>query len=63
MTCDECLEDLNTYNYRGYELCRYCMDRAAPKIDARISRDERIGHTGSDLCGCEMCAARADAET
>lgn len=60
MICEECLEDLTTYNYRGYELCRYCEAQAIPKIDARIARNARIGHTNSDLCGCQMCAGRVE---
>ena len=60
MICDHCLEDCSTHNYKGNEVCSYCWDKAIPKIDARIERNERLGHTGDDMCGCSMCAAREE---
>lgn len=61
MICDNCLDDRSTINYRGYELCRDCRgDDVIDKIDRRIDRNEALGHTGSDMCGCEMCAAREE---
>ena len=63
MICDYCDEDRSTISYKGYELCSYCYERGITKIDMQIARDKKLGHTGSDMCGCSMCAAAADMDT
>ena len=45
------------------QYCHRCVDANTPAVQRayeRENRDRAIGHTGSDLCGCERCAAAAD---
>jgi hypothetical protein len=63
--CDRCFEECGDHelahwsDYGSY--CDFCWQKVKPRIEAEKERNKRSGHTGSDLCGCEMCAARADA--
>lgn len=38
--------------------CRFCWPTMQKSIEARDARYKALGHTGSDMCGCSMCALR-----
>lgn len=35
-----------------------CWPKVKERVLARVKRYREIGHTGEDMCGCSMCAAR-----
>lgn len=45
--CDRCYESKSTLR---------------ESIERIYKRNKELGHTGSDMCGCSMCAAKADME-
>jgi len=65
MICGNCFEDVDYIDAQGFGEDVYCR-RCWPKVEKRATKQheyyKKIGHTGEDMCGCEMCAARADME-
>lgn len=66
--CDGCGEE---YSYEQLnevgrlDLCDWCCTHKKVLVKQeqdRMARNAALGHTGSDMCSCEMCAARADYE-
>lgn len=64
MICCECLEDFSgadiAYSDGELEFCYYCWPMIKERFLKQKEHYEKIGHTGTDLCGCSMCAAKWD---
>ncbi len=63
--CDNCgEEEFDRYAvYHGDDTyCTMCWNTLKTGILAREARYKELGHTGDSMCGCSMCAARADRE-
>lgn len=64
-TCSNCHDDVGYDNGQDYAdggfYCDYCI-KNSPQLRERIERirkrNEALGHTDSDMCGCSMCAAK-----
>lgn len=66
MICATCDADIGP-SYVAFDngdevYCRRCWELYGESVTKRLDRDRALGHTGSDMCGCERCAARADME-
>lgn len=63
--CSNCYEDRGWDSGQDYAdgsfYCDYCY-KNVPTIKKRIERirdrNAELGHTGGDMCGCSMCAAK-----
>jgi hypothetical protein len=63
MSCDYCDRSwyYSVYESDTEEICDRCWPKHEKRITARDNRWKEAGHDPtSDLCGCELCAARAD---
>lgn len=60
--CDICMEDVDwvdiAYDNGSVEICSRCWgkEKVRNRILDRQKYYDRIGHTGEDMCGCQMCA-------
>lgn len=64
MICFGCLDDVPdvtiAYERGDILVCSSCWPTIGQRILKQAAYYESIGHTGSDMCGCSMCAAKAD---
>lgn len=58
--CDERSDICIAYEAEFEAYCDDCWPRFRESVLRQRDYHHRIGHTGSDLCGCELCAARWD---
>jgi len=60
--CDYCLNDVDwvdiAYDDGDVEVCSLCWrdEKIKKRVLDRKKYYEQIGHTGEDMCGCQMCA-------
>lgn len=59
--CDNASWYCLVYETDNESICYRCWPAQEKRIRARDERYKKLGHDPtSDMCGCELCAARAD---
>lgn len=66
MFCSGCNEDVRdqdiVYDDDIVAYCDCCWPAKQKSVETRKARHAELGHTGSDMCGCSMCAARFESD-